>query len=123
MALLKTWTNGWATSERFHEVVILPCIFGCGGHDSLAHYLSCQHLWSLLLSQRNAHTAALTHSPSQRACLCNVCKWSIVNCWVAFQAYHALKIDHRDVVYAAVESGDFHGVLCTVMELMALFCN
>lgn len=46
--VLKCWCNGWATSCRFHEDKILPCLFGCSGkHDDLRHYLVCPHLFSL----------------------------------------------------------------------------
>ena len=42
------WCNGWATSCRFHEDKILPCLFGCvGERDDLRHYLVCLHLFTL----------------------------------------------------------------------------
>ena len=28
MKIVKTWVNSWATSRRYHEPVILPCLFG-----------------------------------------------------------------------------------------------
>ena len=27
--VLKCWCNGWATSRRYHEDKLLPCLFGC----------------------------------------------------------------------------------------------
>ena len=45
---VKTWSNGWATSSRYHEGVILPCMFGCKSCiDNLQHYLQCPHLFAL----------------------------------------------------------------------------
>ena len=42
MASVKTLMNAWCTSHRFHEPVLLPCIFGCKHKkDDLEHYLWC----------------------------------------------------------------------------------
>ena len=42
LMVLKTWGNSWATSYKFHEPVLLPCLFGCyHGIDKLAHYVVC----------------------------------------------------------------------------------
>ena len=46
--IIKTWSNGWATSSRYHEGVVLPCLFGCKSCiDNLQHYLQCPHLFAL----------------------------------------------------------------------------
>ena len=46
---LLIWMNGWATSHRSHDPTILPCLLGCKAHtDSLAHYLHCPHMYSLM---------------------------------------------------------------------------
>ena len=46
--IIKTWSNGWATSSRYHEGVILPCLFGCKScTDNLQHYMQCPHLFAL----------------------------------------------------------------------------
>ena len=46
--IIKTWSNGWATSSRYHEGVILPCLFGCKAcTDNLQHYMQCPHLFAL----------------------------------------------------------------------------
>ena len=52
MSVIKTWTNSWATSDRYHENEIFPCLLGCHCHskyqtpisearDALAHYYQC----------------------------------------------------------------------------------
>jgi len=50
--VLKCWCNGWATSRRYHEDKLLPCLFGCSKQaDDMQHYLQCPHLlalWSFL---------------------------------------------------------------------------
>ena len=34
MTVLKTWTNAWCTSSRYHEEVRLPGVFGCQECDN-----------------------------------------------------------------------------------------
>ena len=60
MSVIKTVCNSWATSTRYHEDVRKSCFVGChcfldasGSEqdtptDSLAHYLACPLLWSLI---------------------------------------------------------------------------
>ena len=49
--ILKTWANGWTTSQRMHEIVVLPCLFGCHDQeDDLLHYVHCECLWQRVLS-------------------------------------------------------------------------
>ena len=46
--VIKGWCNGWATSRRYQEGVLLPCLFGCiNEEDDLSHYLICPHLFAL----------------------------------------------------------------------------
>ena len=50
--VMKTWSNSWATSHRFHEKTRLPCLFGCsGGLDSMQHYAFCEFIASICTSQ------------------------------------------------------------------------
>ena len=121
MAIIKTWTNGLATSRRFHESSRLPCIFGCGQEDTLLHYLRCECLWPLVLSAISAHKDRLLDGPELRACLVNVSLCSISGCWCAFQLYHALKIQHRELIDQSVESGAFFPVWLVSLELLSTF--
>ena len=45
--IIKTWSNGWATSSRYHEGVLIPWFFGCNCKDELKHYVCCPHLFAL----------------------------------------------------------------------------
>ena len=58
---LRSLCNGWATSYRYHEDMLLPCLFGCrllGPHDmrrrtcndEMSHYMSCPVLWKIVRS-------------------------------------------------------------------------
>ena len=47
LKIIKTWLNGWATSHRMHEDILLPCLLGCAtGEDSLRHYVMCPHMFA-----------------------------------------------------------------------------
>ena len=57
-AVIKTISNSWCTSSRYHEAIVHHCIFGCNACcprpenavflDQLSHYLVCPRLWSLI---------------------------------------------------------------------------
>ena len=97
MYVLKTLTNAWATTSRYHEDDRWPCIFGCECEsDSLKHYLSCDPLWTLCISHAGLGSEMLQLSPSHRLCLSNPSPDSVKVCGMACWLYHALKIGHRD---------------------------
>ena len=40
--VLRTWSNSWSTSYRYHETHRLPCLLGCHDMpDCISHYSSC----------------------------------------------------------------------------------
>ena len=48
LKVIKTWMNGWATSARMHEEVVLECVLGCQSEgDCLSHYVCCPHLFAM----------------------------------------------------------------------------
>ena len=110
MSVLKTWTNSWFTSMRLHESVALPCILGCGGEDTLMHYLTCDYFWTLLHSAVGATVEQLTSSPAERACISHISPFSLKRCAVAFSAYHGLKVGNRLAVDKAVAGNEFDDV-------------
>jgi hypothetical protein len=102
--VLKGWCNGWATSCRFHEDKILPCLFGCTGErDILSHYLVCPHLFSLwsfltnVLTQASTGTevffqnSVVSEMPLIRWGLIDPCtrNFNAVSC--VFSGYHAIR--------------------------------
>jgi len=90
--VLKCWCNGWATSRRYHEDKVLPCLFGCNkGTDDLQHYLQCPHLfalWSFLAGGASA-------DPLMRWGLIRPesIKYNYIAC--IFSGYHAIRRDLR----------------------------
>ena len=96
MCCLKTVTNGWATSHRYHEETRLGCIFGCDGlDDSLCHYLSCTLLWNLVGA---SFPPPCPPSPSDRMCLRSPTKHRVVQLFCAYHVYHCIKVSERHLV-------------------------
>ena len=54
LILVKTWTNSWTTSERYHDDKMNACLFGCvpEGSDAFGHYLRCPRLWKIIASSK-----------------------------------------------------------------------
>jgi len=49
MQVIKTWSNAWATTHRFHESGRLPCLLGCPNEpDSLDHYAFCTRMQGII---------------------------------------------------------------------------
>ena len=43
--VLRTWSNSWSTSYRYHESRLLPCLLGCPGMaDNMVHYARCPRI-------------------------------------------------------------------------------
>ena len=87
--IIKTWVNSWATSRRYHEPVILPCLFGCAGDgstDDLSHYVMCPHLFTILSKLTDAPAC-----PVKRLGLSTPTKHSLLTVSCMFSGYHAVK--------------------------------
>jgi len=112
MQIIKTWTNSWATSVRYHESTIFPCLLGCTdkdryfgmiqvppcpkafGHlgsspcDDFSHYLICPKMWRVIDS-------IVTHSvpidPLKRLGLIDSNYENLFTLACCFHAYHAIK--------------------------------
>jgi hypothetical protein len=49
MQVIRTWSNSWATTCRFHEARTLACLFCCAAaSDGLTHYAFCEVLGSIM---------------------------------------------------------------------------
>ena len=87
--VLKGWCNGWATSCRFHEDKLLPCLFGCAGErDDLHHYLVCPHLFTLWSFLSNMSVSEL---PLIRWGLIDPCASNLNAVACVFSGYHAVR--------------------------------
>ena len=90
--IIKTWSNGWATSSRYHEGIILPCLFGCKACiDCLEHYIQCPHLlalWTFLAGDVSSDPLKRWRliTPEPIDCLRIVC---------VFSGYHAIRREFK----------------------------
>ena len=85
--VIKTWSNAWATTHRFHEARRLPCLFGCSDAlDSLNHYAFCPYISSV--TERCNHS----HKPS---CMLGLADPSVIGMKgvaAMFYAYHSVSL-------------------------------
>ncbi len=87
-AVLKTWVNSWATSDRYKESLRLPCIFGCSeAIDRMDHYVMCPFLFLLL---RN-FCPQTPSCPVERLGLINPTRETLLTISCAFAGYHAVR--------------------------------
>ena len=105
--VLRSLVNSWTTSYRFHEAVLLPCVFGCSKvfpkkedsnfpRDELAHYLVCRPLWRLVSDILGEDYCCL-RAPD-RLGVGRVCKFEGIV--LAHQMYHYIKLSRlQEVLY------------------------
>ena len=115
---LKTVINSWATSYRYGEVLLLPCILGCKEEkDELQHYLMCPSLWTLAVSACGLPSPFLSRPPLERLCIINRSPASLRLLSVVFRAYHALRLGHRRLI----DDGITHEVFdCILLKYLAI---
>ena len=118
MAAVKTWSNSWSTSSRFHDGQIEHCILGCRhSTDSLQHYISCPRLWR-----------AVGHSVQGLVALHVMDKLGLRDdandhlrkLAVAFATYHGLRIEHFQMVKKANLTRSFAELAATAKEIAAV---
>ena len=87
--VVKTWVNSWATSTRYHEATIFPCLFGCScGEDRQSHYAQCPLLYTILLQLRPHDISAC---PLTRLGLVSPSRDALLTVSCVFAGYHAIK--------------------------------
>ncbi len=92
--IMKTWTNAWCTSDRFHETVRLPCLFGCNrATDKQAHYIMCPFLYAIQKFLW-APTAEIHDDPLPCLALRDTCLDSLKLVACTFSGYHHLKFTY-----------------------------
>jgi hypothetical protein len=91
MCVIKTWTNSWSTSYRYHEPILLPCLLGCQeGKDDLSHYVDCIQI-QIILEDLILDPPS---TPLERIGLQRVTRDLTLSCAAVFAAYHAIKRSH-----------------------------
>ena len=121
-AVIKTWSNTWATSSRLHEEKRLKCFFGCDAPDDLNHYLCCDPLWTAIISNGSARVGLLWTRPMTRIGMINPSlEWLQMVC-IAYSCYHSIKFDHmQEVLACQPDSGDPYQVHCRLMNYARVY--
>ena len=131
MQVIKTWSNAWATSHRFHESGRLPCLMGCPDEpDSLDHYASCVRMESIIVQCFNSLAPSLSctgdSGSSELGSLCRMWRGTSMlglddpsrfnlRCIACmFYAYHAVKFKHEvNAACSDHSSLDFTALQCS----------
>ena len=117
LAPFGTWANSWSTTHRYHESVLWPCIFGCNREkDELVHYIGCTRFWSGICSASNLSLELIQVDPLIKLCLLSPSELWAVLMVVAFQSYHAIKMEHRASVQNAVDTDNWHKTACLLSD-------
>jgi len=122
-AIIKTWSNAWTTSSRMHEAETLPCVFGCGGVDSLEHYLCCESLWTIVISCSQGRVEHLHVCPATKLGFGPMPATWLRRLVVAFNCFHAIKMAHRSEIQLFAESGHPHQVHSRLLNYAVEFCR
>jgi len=91
LLLVRSWSNGWTTSARFHDGAFRHCLFGCKESDSLQHYWQCPQLWAWILEKSSLWSS---DEPLERFGLVGpeeVRREAWVLMGIAYTTYHALR--------------------------------
>ena len=88
LAVIKTWTNSWATSQRFQGQKPSFCVFGCQDlPDSLSHYVQCPVLYYL----QNSLCSPVSAFPLVRLGLSSPESKNLKMVACTFYAYHYVR--------------------------------
>ena len=117
-SIIKTWSNSWTTSRRYHDQDPLPgCLFGCDvAQDDLAHYLICQPFWTCITCGAGLSEGWLDQTPLQRLGLANPSLRSLSILLVASRVYHTLRQGRDEIVRSSFADSDFLQVSLLAIE-------
>ena len=106
LILLKTWTNSWSTSARYHDGKLDTCLFGCfpEGADDLGHYLRCPRLWRIVW---HAIDVKETMNPLERLCVAEPTAIKAKTLVVAYTVYHTMKNEYMSLAVTAPAFDDY----------------
>ena len=101
MRFIKTWVNGWASTYRYHEPTLYPCLFGCQAKpDDLGHYVQCSHLFAMSKFLRGH----ISDDPLVRLGLVSPCADTFNHMACVFAGYHAMRSATRRGEHCPYES-------------------
>ena len=101
---IRSWCNGWITSERLHEAEPVPPMCGCSHErDTWQHYMTCGYIWYIAaLIDRQP----LCQSPLERLGLVSPSFSSVLRLIAVCNAYHSIRKCHQHSVIHAISTGN-----------------
>ena len=147
MSVVKTLSNSWATSMRYHEDVKKWCLVGCHCYlgsgepdqglrrhglirdaegpptDSLEHYLACPLLWSLIDSACRSPCTDWVLPVPERLCLVNPSIRRVKLLAIGYRVYHCIKMGHSETWDTAVQSNSYTLMHDLVLPLTRHFAD
>ena len=92
--VIKTWSNAWATTHRFHQARRLPCLFGClDAPDCLNHYAFCPFVINVMEQTAGTVLSRMpSHTPACMLGLENPCRTGMKGVAATFYAYHSVSL-------------------------------
>ena len=112
---LRSLCNGWPTSYRYHEPILLPCVFGCHlNHprpdgaspvDTMVHYLACPQLWRIVYSI----TSIQSNGPAVRLGVGS--SGGLLPIVLAHHIYNFVRRTHRDLVLSMHNRSEMNRLL------------
>jgi len=94
---------------------------GEDSQDTLAHYLKCDPLWTILISTAGLGVEALDTDPVCRLGLRSPSQSKFTLIGMASRCYLAIRLDNKSLVTQAVNSKDFTDIQEMLFELAGVF--
>ena len=118
MCCLKTWSNSWTTSARFHDSNLERCALGCkSALDDLSHYVRCERLWVEVDIATSVEVEEEPDTIQQRLLLETPTSERARRLVVAFSGYHVLKNGHLGRIQRTEASNDYRDVISLTRSL------
>ena len=95
LGVLRTCLGQWTTTTRMHADYRWNCIWGCGGPDSIEHYLTCVRF--KILIRRHWPSAPRLRSIATLL-QAEGLKWA----FISQRVYHTIKNEYKDLVVTAL---------------------
>ena len=119
MCFIKSATNAWATTHRYHETRRLRSIFGCpDAPDTIHHYITrCSRFWHNIYDQAGA---AYHDDPLMRLGVASPSPQAVQVIAIAYTTYHAIRNVDAVIILKADDTGDYTSVHSRLTEHAAI---
>ena len=91
--------------------------------DRLEHYMRCDIRWKFIATVIDGAEYRESLLTVQKACFVEPALNDLKTICVAFKAYHALKMGHRELINKAINSNKFDRVHVLLLEYLRCFAS